>query len=68
MEYLEHGDLLTYLHQRPPLPEAEAKHIAYQILDGLSLMHENGFAHRDLKPNVGFLSILEQGGCTKPNV
>ncbi|KAJ5138474.1 Tetratricopeptide-like helical [Penicillium bovifimosum] len=51
MEYLELGDLLTYLHERPPLPEAEAKHIAYQILDGLTLMHENGFAHRDLKPH-----------------
>ena len=52
MEYLENGDLFGYLHQRPPLPETEAKEITYQILEGLGMMHENGFAHRDLKPNV----------------
>ncbi|KAJ5186047.1 Tetratricopeptide-like helical [Penicillium cf. griseofulvum] len=51
MEYLEVGDLFVYLYKRPPLPEPEVKEIAYQILDGLSMMHENGFAHRDLKPN-----------------
>ncbi|KAJ5859895.1 hypothetical protein N7534_005172 [Penicillium rubens] len=53
MEYLETGDLFAYLYQKPlpPLPEAEAKEIAHQILDGLCMMHENGFAHRDLKPN-----------------
>lgn len=56
MEYLEIGDLFAYLYQKPlPLSEAEAKEIAYQILDGLSMMHENGFAHRDLKPSVGLL-------------
>ncbi|KAJ5932227.1 Tetratricopeptide-like helical [Penicillium verrucosum] len=54
MEYLEIGDLFTYLYPKTPtspLPEAEAREIAYQILDGLSMMHQNGFAHRDLKPN-----------------
>lgn len=58
MEYLELGDLSTYLYRKPPvppLPEAEAKEIAYQILEGLHMMHENGFAHRDLKPNVSGL-------------
>jgi serine/threonine protein kinase len=57
MEYLEIGDLFTYLRENPPLPENEAKHIAYQILDGLNMMHQNGFAHRDLKPNVGLSSL-----------
>ncbi|CEO59860.1 hypothetical protein PMG11_04513 [Penicillium brasilianum] len=51
MEYLEMGDLFTYLCQKPSLPEAEAKDNTYQILDGLNMMHENGFVHRDLKPN-----------------
>ncbi|KAJ5159252.1 Tetratricopeptide-like helical [Penicillium coprophilum] len=51
MEYLELGDLFAYLQSRPPVPEAEAKEIAYQILEGLTMMHGNGFAHRDLKPN-----------------
>ncbi|KAN0067515.1 WD40-repeat-containing domain protein [Elaphomyces granulatus] len=51
MEYLELGDLRTYLDREPPLPEHEAKEITYQILDGLHFMHDNDFAHRDLKPN-----------------
>lgn len=55
MEYLELGDLQDYLHgQKQPLPEVEAQCIMSQILEGLDLMHENGYAHRDLKPNVRF--------------
>ncbi|KAH8430990.1 serine/threonine-protein kinase [Aspergillus melleus] len=50
MEYLELGDLHTYLHQKPALPEHEAKEVTFQILDGLFLMHDNEFAHRDMKP------------------
>ncbi|KAK2756397.1 hypothetical protein FQN54_005289 [Arachnomyces sp. PD_36] len=51
MEYLDLGDLYTYLHRKPPLPEDEAKQVTSQILDGLCLMHDNQFAHRDLKPS-----------------
>ncbi|KAJ5366512.1 Tetratricopeptide-like helical [Penicillium brevicompactum] len=54
MEYLEIGDLATYLDRRPPtspLPENEAQQIAYQILHGLNMMHCHDFAHRDLKPH-----------------
>jgi len=52
MEYLENGDLQRYLLESPPLPEQEAGDITFQILEGLSFMHDNGFAHRDLKPAV----------------
>jgi serine/threonine protein kinase len=44
MEYLELGDLYQYLHDKPVLPEVEAKEIALQILEGLEMMHENDFA------------------------
>ena len=50
MEYFLHGDLGNYL--LPPLPEAEVQQIISQILEGLSFMSDNGFAHRDLKPAV----------------
>lgn len=48
MEYLEHGDLNRYLYQ--PLPEDQVKSIVLQLAEGLVHMHDNGFAHRDLKP------------------
>ncbi|KAH7000892.1 kinase-like domain-containing protein [Ilyonectria destructans] len=48
MEYIEYGDLQNYLNQ--PFSEAHAKVIASQLVEGLGYMHENGFAHRDLKP------------------
>jgi serine/threonine protein kinase len=54
MEYLPYLDLQTYLNGVPPLREIEAREIAFQILEGLFHMHGNGFAHRDLKPSVGF--------------
>lgn len=52
MEYLEQGDLFRYLFSNPRLPEMEVAEITYQILEGLDMMHENKFAHRDLKPQV----------------
>ncbi|TQW10191.1 protein kinase [Cordyceps javanica] len=57
MEYLEHGDLQRHLTR--PLPEHEAKLITSQILEGLKLMHENGFTHRDLKP--GNIMVVTKG-------
>jgi serine/threonine protein kinase len=57
MEYLELGDLKCYLDDKPPLPEHEAREITRQILDGLFLMHDNDFAHRDLKTNVSLFFI-----------
>ena len=53
MEYLKAGDLYHYLRARSsPLPEREARSVAIQIVEGLGFMHEQGFAHRDLKPPV----------------
>ncbi|KAI1484617.1 kinase-like domain-containing protein [Biscogniauxia mediterranea] len=57
MEYLEHGDLHRYLTR--PLPEDEVKQITMQVLEGLNYMHQNGFAHRDLKP--GNIMIVTPG-------
>lgn len=66
MEYLERGDPLTYLEKsRLPFLEAEPKEIAFQILEGLDMMHQIRFAHRDLKPNVRSLNSIEtEADCT----
>ena len=51
MEYFKYGDLQRHL--KSPLVENEAQQIMMQLLEGLVFMHDNGFAHRDLKPAVG---------------
>ncbi|GIZ43255.1 hypothetical protein CKM354_000648700 [Cercospora kikuchii] len=48
MEFLEYGDLEQYASC--PLPEHEMHLIASQVLQGLTFMHSQGYAHRDLKP------------------
>lgn len=54
MEFIPHGDLDAYIHRQPSdVSETEAKLIAKQLLDGLNIMHGEGFVHRDLKPKVG---------------
>lgn len=52
MEYCSHGDLKDYLQKHKTLTEKETQEITLQVLGGLSLMHEAGFAHRDVKPAV----------------
>ena len=53
MEYLVDGDLHDHLLENPPLPEEEGQATVFQLIEGLKFMHENRFAHRDLKPAVG---------------
>ncbi|CAH0047665.1 unnamed protein product [Clonostachys solani] len=48
MEYMELGDLQSYLTR--PFPEAEVQQIVGQLLEGLDFMHASDFIHRDLKP------------------
>ena len=50
MEYFEKGDLRRHLGEQMPVPTA--KLLARQLLEGLNVMHMNGIAHRDIKPEV----------------
>lgn len=50
LEYFPHGTLDKYISI--DLQEVDARIIALQLLEGLKLMHEEGFTHRDLKPQV----------------
>ncbi|KAK9460262.1 kinase-like domain-containing protein [Lipomyces oligophaga] len=53
-EFAEH-DLLQLVHfhshpDRRPIPESEVKSILWQLLNGVSYLHQNWVLHRDLKP------------------
>ncbi|PVH83037.1 kinase-like protein [Cadophora sp. DSE1049] len=53
MEYLPLGTLKTFITD--DLKEPDAKMISMQLLEGLKIIHEEGFAHRDLKPENIFV-------------
>jgi serine/threonine protein kinase len=55
MEYVEGGDLHHCVSG--PLPEGEAKTIVHQVAEGLQIMHDMHFSHRDLKPTVQSLGV-----------
>ncbi|KAI1112102.1 kinase-like protein [Nemania sp. NC0429] len=50
MEYCPLGDLQRYLIEHTRLRESDSRDIVGQIVEGLKFMHDEGFAHRDLKP------------------
>lgn len=58
MDYHPKGDLFTYLAQNGSLAENEASEITNQVLKGLEIMYEEGFVHRDIKPQVGNQNTL----------
>jgi serine/threonine protein kinase len=64
MEYMRGGDLEANLldlerltEHRQAILEEGIKEITSQILEGLKIMHAEGFAHRDLKPKVQFFCV-----------
>jgi eukaryotic-like serine/threonine-protein kinase len=50
MEYLEGGDLATWLRQRGPLPIEQAVEFVLQACVAVADAHALGIVHRDLKP------------------
>jgi WD40 repeat protein/serine/threonine protein kinase len=67
MEYVEGIDLSRLVHQRGPLPVAEACDCVRQAALGLQHAHQAGLVHRDIKPSNllrsrdGVVKVLDLG-------
>lgn len=53
MEYIPCGDLESCIEAG--LTESDVRQIAYQVLDGMRIMHDLDLAHRDIKPGNVFV-------------
>lgn len=52
MEWMEGGDLGGFMKSEGPRAELEVREIAAQVLEGLTVLHESGIFHRNLKPQI----------------
>ena len=50
MEYCKNGELFEYIIKKRKLSEIESSMFFYQLINGVSYIHQKGIAHRDLKP------------------
>ncbi len=50
LEYIDGGDLASYLKEKGRLPIDEAAKIIIPVAEGLAFAHGQGIVHRDLKP------------------
>ncbi|VUC32318.1 unnamed protein product [Clonostachys rosea] len=50
LEYIDHGDLFTYINSRGRLPEEVALYFFRQMISAITYCHSFNICHRDLKP------------------
>ncbi|ETW28146.1 CAMK/CAMKL/AMPK protein kinase [Plasmodium falciparum FCH/4] len=50
LEYVENGNLLTYIYNNYNINENNARRILYQLINAIEYLHEIKIVHRDLKP------------------
>src|SRR5262245_49079445 len=73
MEYVEGDALPDWIKPRRPLAEKQMATLASALLDGLVVVHESGFLHRDVKPSNIFVRydgspvLLDFGSARQKN-
>ncbi|SOV83191.1 serine/threonine protein kinase KIN [Plasmodium reichenowi] len=50
LEYVENGNLLTYIYNNYNINENNARRILYQLINAIEYLHKIKIVHRDLKP------------------
>ncbi|KAJ7901839.1 kinase-like domain-containing protein [Mycena olivaceomarginata] len=50
LDYLDGGDLLSFISEKQGLSERMTKHLMRQLCEALAFIHSKNVAHRDLKP------------------
>lgn len=56
-EYMDEGDLNTYLERNPePWPERRARREIVHLLRAVTMIHESGAVHRDITPRNVFVA------------
>ena len=58
MEYLRGGELLERIKSKQSFSETEACDIMRSLVSVVRFLHQIGVVHRDLKPEVGGISLL----------
>jgi serine/threonine protein kinase len=73
MEYVEGDALNDWIKPRRPLPEKQVAALAAALLDGLVVVHNAGYLHRDVKPSNIFVRydgspvLLDFGSARRKN-
>ncbi|KAI5169637.1 hypothetical protein PAEPH01_0874 [Pancytospora epiphaga] len=71
MDFIPGGDLMCYLSRVDVISEAEIKFYAAEIFMAITAMHEQGWIHRDLKPDnilidsEGHIKLGDFGSCIR---